>query len=40
MQLIREQLPNTTVIFTSHQTKISQLADREVDLNSYLPEQN
>ncbi|HII3759937.1 ABC transporter ATP-binding protein/permease [Pasteurella multocida] len=40
MQLLREQLPNTTVIFTSHQTKISQLADREVDLNSYLPEQN
>ncbi|MDH3002403.1 ABC transporter ATP-binding protein/permease [Pasteurella multocida] len=40
MQLIREQLPNTTVIFTSHQTKISQLADREVDLNSYLLEQN
>ncbi|HDR1569935.1 TPA: ABC transporter ATP-binding protein/permease, partial [Pasteurella multocida] len=32
MQLLRERLPNTTVIFTSHQAKISQLADREVDL--------
>lgn len=40
MQLLRERLPNTTVIFTSHQAKISQLADREVDLNSYLPKKN
>ncbi|MGC6376992.1 ABC transporter ATP-binding protein/permease [Bisgaard Taxon 45] len=40
MQLIREHLPNTTVIFTSHQTKIGQLADREVNLTLYLPQKH
>ncbi|KAE9538437.1 ABC transporter ATP-binding protein/permease [Ursidibacter maritimus] len=36
MQLLRQHLPNSTIIFTSHQQRIGQFADREIDLTGYL----
>ncbi|HDR1022885.1 TPA: ABC transporter ATP-binding protein/permease [Pasteurella multocida] len=37
MALIRYKLPDTTVIFTSHQSELTTFADREMNLSAYLP---